>query len=307
MRSNGTVTYVGKDMAYQFWKSGLLGKDFSYRRFARGIDGSDLWATTSRADDAEAVAPGVRRRAGDLQRHRRAAVVPAEAAEAGARRGRASRRGRAADALLVRDGGAVARDRARAGLCAARPTPTTAKRPFVEVSGRKGLGVKADDLIDRVFAKALTEVERRNPELPDAERRRIAEHDRRRCGALLHDQVFADQGHRLRHRRGPELRGRERPVSAVRGRARQQHLPEAPGALGRDASATCWPRCAATPPEALLGTDGDHELWNLVLEAVAARRCRRTGGAIAGVCGAGEVRVSGWRRCSTASITGPRF
>ena len=47
VRSNGTVTYVGKDMAYQFWKSGLLGRDFSYRKFARRIDGGDVWATTS--------------------------------------------------------------------------------------------------------------------------------------------------------------------------------------------------------------------------------------------------------------------
>ena len=35
VRSNGTVTYVGKDIAYQFWKMGLLGKDFHYREFAR--------------------------------------------------------------------------------------------------------------------------------------------------------------------------------------------------------------------------------------------------------------------------------
>ena len=31
VRSDGTVTYVGKDMAYQFWKFGLLGRDFHYR------------------------------------------------------------------------------------------------------------------------------------------------------------------------------------------------------------------------------------------------------------------------------------
>src|SRR5204862_4576413 len=34
VRSNGVVTYVGKDIAYQFWKLGLLGKDFNYRVFA---------------------------------------------------------------------------------------------------------------------------------------------------------------------------------------------------------------------------------------------------------------------------------
>ena len=55
------------------------------------------------------------------------------------------------------------------------PDSEDAKRPFVEVSGRKGLGVKADDLIDRVIEKALVEVDRRQSELPAAERRQIAE------------------------------------------------------------------------------------------------------------------------------------
>ena len=53
VRSNGTVTYVGKDIAYQFWKFGLLGLDFGYRRFATRRDGGPLWATTS--DEAAAV------------------------------------------------------------------------------------------------------------------------------------------------------------------------------------------------------------------------------------------------------------
>ena len=55
VRSNGTVTYVGKDIAYQFWKFGLLGLDFKYRRFATQADGAPLWATTS---DATADVPG---------------------------------------------------------------------------------------------------------------------------------------------------------------------------------------------------------------------------------------------------------
>jgi len=33
VRSNGTVTYVGKDIAYHLWKFGLLGKDFGYKPF----------------------------------------------------------------------------------------------------------------------------------------------------------------------------------------------------------------------------------------------------------------------------------
>jgi len=49
------------------------------------------------------------------------------------------------------------------------------KRPYVEVSGRKGLGVKADDLIDKLIEKALEEVTSRHAEDPEPQRRRVAE------------------------------------------------------------------------------------------------------------------------------------
>src|SRR5438132_13913234 len=55
VRSNGVVTYVGKDIANQFWKLGLLGRDFRYRRFAQQANGQVLWSTT--AADGEAGAP----------------------------------------------------------------------------------------------------------------------------------------------------------------------------------------------------------------------------------------------------------
>src|SRR6267378_3890362 len=51
VRSNGTVTYVGKDIAYQLWKFGLLGKDFHYRRWPNAPEGETVWATTSGAND----------------------------------------------------------------------------------------------------------------------------------------------------------------------------------------------------------------------------------------------------------------
>ncbi len=46
VRSNGTVTYVGKDIAYQLWKFGLLGKDFYYRPLTRYTDGHEVWVST---------------------------------------------------------------------------------------------------------------------------------------------------------------------------------------------------------------------------------------------------------------------
>ncbi len=51
VRSNGTVTYVGKDIAYQLWKFGLLGKDFHYRKWPNAPEGQTVWATTSEAND----------------------------------------------------------------------------------------------------------------------------------------------------------------------------------------------------------------------------------------------------------------
>ena len=47
VRSNGTVTYVGKDIAYQLWKFGLLGRDFAYRRFHNYPNGHTAWTSAS--------------------------------------------------------------------------------------------------------------------------------------------------------------------------------------------------------------------------------------------------------------------
>src|SRR5262249_13725180 len=53
VRSNGTVTYVGKDIAYQLWKFGLLGRDFAYRRFHEYADGHFVWTTATTADASD--------------------------------------------------------------------------------------------------------------------------------------------------------------------------------------------------------------------------------------------------------------
>jgi len=49
VRSNGTVTYTGKDIAYQLWKLGLLGLDFNYRLFRQYADGQQTWMTSSQS------------------------------------------------------------------------------------------------------------------------------------------------------------------------------------------------------------------------------------------------------------------
>ena len=90
VRSNGTVTYTAKDIAYQLWKFGLLGVDFDYERFVAGLElgrrppGGD----PTRGPSAPRLAHGAHRRGRRRarlrpgrprhQRHRRAAVLPAE-------------------------------------------------------------------------------------------------------------------------------------------------------------------------------------------------------------------------------------
>ena len=124
VRSDGTVTYVGKDMAYQLWKFGLLGKDFHYRVFAERPGEPPLWSTTSLGLGGEPQPAGLRTGVLGLQRHRHAAVVPAEAAEAGARGARLRGAGRPLGPLLVRDGRALARHGARARLRPSTRSPT---------------------------------------------------------------------------------------------------------------------------------------------------------------------------------------
>jgi arginyl-tRNA synthetase len=265
VRSNGTVTYVGKDMAYQFWKSGLLGKDFHYRRFAHRIDGGDVWATTSHTEGAVAAHPPfgaaaatynvIDVRQSYLQKLLKQALTsvghPAEA-----------------DRLTHFSYEMVALSHETAQELGFAPPADSeeAKRPFVEVSGRKGLGVKADDLVDRVIAKALSEVERRNPDLAEGDRQRVAEqigiaavryfmikYSRTKVIAFDIDEALSFEGES-----GPYLQ-----YAVVRANNIFQKLKERTGVTETDVVASL----ASTPPDALLRADGDHELWNLVLEA----------------------------------------
>ena len=174
VRSNGTVVYVGKDMAYQFWKSGLLGQDFLYRRFATRMTGDTLWATTSNPSSAVADHPTFGAAAAtynviDVRQAYLQKLLKQALAAVG--------HPQEAERLTHFSYEMVALSHATAKELGFAPDPDSedAKRPFVEVSGRKGLGVKADDLIDRVIDKALVEVDRRQSDVPAAERRQIAE------------------------------------------------------------------------------------------------------------------------------------
>ncbi len=177
VRSNGSVTYVGKDIAYQMWKFGLLGRDFRYRTFpwpgteplydvwstshAEGVDDHPPFGAARRVYNVidvrqsylqRVVAQGLRSLGHDAEAERSihfdyemVALTPASVE------------------AMFPDYPLTDEDRARA---------------YLEMSGRRGLGVRADDLIDTLIERARAEVVKRNPDA-DADRteetaRRIA-------------------------------------------------------------------------------------------------------------------------------------
>jgi arginyl-tRNA synthetase len=165
VRSDGTVTYVGKDMANQLWKFGLLGKDFYYRMFAERNGEPPLWSTTSRAEAAVAAAPAFGRAAWvcnviDTRQSYLQKLVKQALAALGYHDQAAHSVHYAYEVVVL-------------SLATARELGYTIDasegRAFVEVSGRKGLGVKIDDMLDRLIDKASLEVAKRNSEMADAQ------------------------------------------------------------------------------------------------------------------------------------------
>jgi arginyl-tRNA synthetase len=168
VRSNGVVTYVGKDLANQFWKFGLLGRDFNYRLFGQQANGRPLWSTTSGPGDPGAPAFGHATRIYNVIDSRQM-YLQALLGQALGTLGHA----REAENSIHFSYEMVALSHATARELG-YPADEDGTRPFVEVSGRKGLGVKIDDLLDLLIEKASREVSTRNPELSDADRRRSA-------------------------------------------------------------------------------------------------------------------------------------
>jgi arginyl-tRNA synthetase len=169
VRSNGTVTYVGKDIAYQLWKFGLLGKDFHYRRWPNPPDGKELWATTAGPNEAgtphfggaEAVYNVIDARQAYLQE------VVAEGL-------RALGHTKEAENSIHFDYEIVALTPRCAAEMGYELSAEDAKRPYVEVSGRKGFGVKADDLITRMLAAAAARVLQKHAEMAGTELKQTA-------------------------------------------------------------------------------------------------------------------------------------
>jgi arginyl-tRNA synthetase len=262
VRSNGVVTYVGKDIAYQFWKLGLLGRDFKYRVFASRAHGP-LWATCSTDGESDHPMFGgaayvynvIDVRQAYLQKLLKQALIAVGHPEGAERSHHFSYE-------MVALSHATARELGHAPP----PDSDEARRPFVEVSGRRGLGVKADDLLDTVVEKAGLEVAKRNPEFGEDERGRIArtiavaavryfmiKFSRGKVIAFDLDEALSFEGES-----GPYVQ-----YAVVRANNIFQKLQQRDG-LSEEALVASLATVSAGE---LLGANGDHELWSLVLEA----------------------------------------
>ena len=168
VRSNGTVTYVGKDIAYHLWKFGLLGRDFGYLPFFE-YPSHTCWISAVKGAEqhpqfggATAIYNVIDARQSDPQ----ANVIQAlrgmgHTAEAD----RYTHFSYEMVALTPRCAVELGYDVPAEDLA----------RPYIEVSGRKGFGVKADDLIDKLIAATRKETDARQPERSEADRQRVAE------------------------------------------------------------------------------------------------------------------------------------
>jgi arginyl-tRNA synthetase len=170
VRSNGTVTYTGKDIAYQLWKLGQLGLDFNYQPFRGFDDGHTTWITTT---EPNAVThPEVPR-----PNFGGGAIVYNVIDSRQSYPQEIVKRGVAAIVPELGEGASVHLSYEMVALSPAACeeleidlSEEDRKRPYIEMSGRKGLGVKADDLIDRLEMDAFDEVEERHPDLSQEEK-----------------------------------------------------------------------------------------------------------------------------------------
>jgi arginyl-tRNA synthetase len=168
VRSNGTVTYVGKDIAYQLWKFGLLGKDFYYRKWHTYPDGHEVWVST---DEPQASSPQFGRGArvynviDSRQSYLQDVVV------AGLRALDFTEQAENSIHFSYEMVALSPRTSVELGI---ELSEEDKRKPYVEVSGRKGLGVKADDLIDKLIENALVEVTSRHADEPEESRSRAA-------------------------------------------------------------------------------------------------------------------------------------
>ncbi len=169
VRSNNTVTYTGKDIAYQMWKLGLLGMDFYYDKFSEYENGKQVWITTAKENNNEHPEFGNAETVYNVIDTRQS--YPQEVVKKGVAT-IFPEKGEDASVHLSYE--MVALSPSAAEELGFKLSDADKQKSFIEMSGRKGLGVKADDLINRLENNALKEVSERNPEFTEAKQKQIA-------------------------------------------------------------------------------------------------------------------------------------
>ncbi len=170
VRSNGTVTYTGKDIAYQLWKLGILGLDFHYKPFMTYADGKQVWITTTEELNHPGVPKfGAGEKVYNVIDSRQS--YPQEVVKKGVSIISPEKGERASVHLSYE---MVALSPAAAEELGFQISEEDKSKSFIEMSGRKGLGVKADDLLNRLEENALREVENRQIDLSPAQHKFIA-------------------------------------------------------------------------------------------------------------------------------------
>jgi arginyl-tRNA synthetase len=167
VRSNGTVTYTGKDIAYQLWKFGRLARDFAYRKLPYDVhllDGRleprEVWTTATRDGESDAPKFGGATRVFnviDVRQSYLQKVVRESLRALGLEKEAAGSIHFSYEMVALTPSAAK-----ELGLTL---SPEEEKKAFVEMSGRKGLGVIADDLVDAMVRKAADEVRKRERSL----------------------------------------------------------------------------------------------------------------------------------------------
>lgn len=157
VRSNHTVTYVGKDIAYQLWKFGLLDNDFFYEPFIKQ-NHQNVWITSS-------VKTPHKHDFGNASRVYNVIDIrqsyPQKVVAQGLKSLKFEEQAKKSIHFSYE---MVALSPQSLNELGYEVSEDEKKRDFLELSGRKGLGIKADDLIDTLEQKALDEVEKRNPD-----------------------------------------------------------------------------------------------------------------------------------------------
>jgi arginyl-tRNA synthetase len=168
VRSNGTVGYIGKDIAYHLWKFGLLGRDFGYQEFFRYPRGHQCWISAERGQPEHPHFGGVRQIYNVIDsRQAEAQNTVIEALGALGYREQAEHYTHFSYEMVA----LTPRCATELGY---RLSEEEKARAYIEVSGRRGFGVKADDLLDTLLESAKREVDSRHGQLSASERHQIA-------------------------------------------------------------------------------------------------------------------------------------